>query len=91
MLYLYTDTYDLTLITVVMISKAAEGNKERKWLSAELRPPPVPMNMTWYFSPSAACTWLTMMRVNVAPLRTRTGFSPIGWIAWSMRGLSLIN
>lgn len=52
---------------------------------------PVPMNITWYVSPSVARAWLTMMRVNVAPLRTSRGFSPIGWMAWSMRGLSLIN
>lgn len=52
---------------------------------------PVPMNITLYCAPSAACTWLTTMRVNGAPLRIRRGFPPIGWIAWSMRGLSLIN
>lgn len=67
----------------------------RKWHCGALMQPciraPVPMNITWCFSPSAASTWLTMMRVNVAPLRTSRGLSPIGWIAWSMRGLSLIN
>lgn len=52
---------------------------------------PVPTNITWYFSPSAACTWSTTMHVNDAPFRTSRGFSPIGWMAWSMSGLSLIN
>lgn len=52
---------------------------------------PVPTNITRCFSPLAACTWLTMMRVNFAPFRTSRGLLPIGRTAWSMRGLSLMN
>ena len=75
-------------IYIYIYTDTSIGNMMHKY---SFKGEPVPMNMTRCFSPSAAWTWWTTMRVNVAPLRTRRGSPPIGWIAWSKRGLSLIN
>lgn len=84
------DTADTDHFDVTKLLKAATSFLYSQLYSHGVRIP-VPMNITWYFSPSAACTWFTMMRVNAAPLHTSRGFLSFGKITSSMRGLSLMN